>query len=241
MTKLCKDQLIGKLVSLFKETDQSYIDDAVAGAKNELTQEAKRAKRADLEKLFDRQIVTLKTLKDPGCPEQIIEALKNGKEKVLNYAESIAIAEGNLAFAPVITPLYLGYHGIVSMVRHNGKSGYTYLDPTSIEDIEKVPVRLYYHFDIEDGTKYLGKKLEASDKLIRDEKRFRSTAAEIVSIGTHTDVLSRHYMDACGSRYRSDEMPDLYLYDGKPRLDRYYLGHGHGHWGAASCGSRLEL
>lgn len=168
--------------------------------------------------------------------------MKNGKTKVLNHAESITIAEGNLAFAPVITPLYLGYHGIVSMSQHSGKSSYMYLDPASIVDVEKVPVRLYYQFDVEDGTKYLGKKPEVSDELIRDEKRLRSTVAEIISIGTHTDVLSKHYMDAVGSRYKSGRAPDLYLFDDRLKLRwSSSLTYASDHWGAASCGSRLEL
>jgi len=236
--KLCKDQLAEKLVGLFIETDPNNIDEAVAQAKDSLAKKTKQAKRGDLEKLFDSQIATLK---DRGCPEQILEGLKNGKAKVLNHVESITITEGNLAFTPVITPLYFGYHGIVSMVRYNGKSGYTYLDPRQITDVEKVPTGLYYQFDVEDGTKCLGKKPETSDKLIQDEKRLRSTAAEIVSIGIHTDVLSKHYMDAVGSRCESGRAPSLYLYDGKPWLDYSYLGYAVDRWGAASCGSRLEL
>lgn len=237
--KLCKDQLIGKLVSLFKDAGTD-IDEAVKEAKSKLTQEAKKARRGDLEKLFDSQIATLK---DRGCPEQILEVLKNHKAKVLNHAELITIAEGNLAFAPVITPLYLGYHGIVSIVRHNGRSGYAYayLDPRQITDEEKVPVGLYYQFDVEDGTKYLGKKPEVSNKLIQKEKRLRSTTAEIVSIGIHTDVLSKHYMDAVGSRFRSGRAPLLCLRGGRPRLDWRFFGVANVHWGAASCGSRLEL
>lgn len=239
MGSLCKDQLADKLVGLFREAaDQSYIDDAVAQAKRQLETENKRVKLADLEKLFDSQIATLK---DRGCPAQIIEALVNDRAKVLNHAQSINIADGNLPFAPVITPLYLGYHGIVAMVRHNGKSGYTYLDPRQISDEEKVPTGLYYQFDVEDGANRLGKKPEVSDREIRSEKRLRSTAAEVVSIGTHTNVLSKHYMDAVGSHYRSDEVPNLYLSGDGPKLDWHFLGDGDDQWGAASCGSRLEL
>lgn len=194
-------------------------------------------KLIDLEKLLDSQIATLK---DRGCPAQIIEALVNGRAKVLSHAQTLNIADGNLPFAPVITPLYLGYHGIVAMVRHGDKSGYTYLDPTQITDEEKVPAHLYYHFDIEDGAARLGKKPEVSDREIRSEKHLRSTAAEVVSIGTHTNVLSKHYVDAVGSRYESDRVPYLYLSDGRPELCWSYLGF-HGLWGAASCGSRLEL
>lgn len=239
MGSLCKDQLADKLVGLFREAaDQNYIDDAVAKAKRQLETENKRMKLVDLEKLFDSQIATLK---DRGCPAQIIEALVKGRAKVLNHVQSIPIAEGNLAFAPVITPLYLGYHGIVSMVRNGDKSGYTYLDLRQISNEEKVPDGLYYHFDIEDGAARLGKKPEVSDREIRSEKRLRSTAAEVVSIGTHTEVLSKHYMDAVGSRCRSGRVPDLCLDGDRPVLGWNYLVSSIVRWGAASCGSRLEL
>ncbi len=235
---LCKDQLKEKLVALFSDTNPDYIQGAVEAAQNELSRKAKQMKRADMERLFDSQI---ETLKDRGCPEQILEALRNGKQKVLDHAQSITVADGNLPFAPVITPLYLGYHGIVAMVRNNGKSGYTYLDPRQISDEEKVPTGLYYQFDVEDGANCLGKKPEVSDRDIRSEKRLRSTAAEVVSIGTHTNVLSKHNIDAVGSRCKSDEVPHLFLNDGRPELDWNYLVSSNVQWGAASCGSRLEL
>jgi imidazolonepropionase-like amidohydrolase len=235
---LTKEGLTANLVSLFLDTNPDYVDDAVSAAKDQLARKAKQMKRGDLEKLFDSQIATLK---DRGVPEQILEALRNGKTKVLAHAETLTIVEGNLAFAPVILALYLGYHGIVSLVRHGGKQGYTHLDPRKITDEEKVPAGLYYHFDIEDGTVRLGKKPEVSDKEIRAEKRLRSTAAEIVSIGIHTDVLPRHYMDAVGSRCDSGYVPILYLSVGRPELCWVDLDGANDHWGAASCGSRLEL
>ena len=236
--QLCKDQLIGELVTLFQNTNPEYIDGAITAAREQAARNAKQMMRSDLEKLFDSQIVTEKRL---GVPEQIIEMQMNGKMKVLDHAQSSTIADGNLPFAPVISALYLGYHGIVAMVRHNSKQGYTHLDLSRIEDVEKVPGRLYYHFDVEDGTARLGKKPEVSDKEIRAEKRLRSTTAEIVSIGTHTDVLSRHNMDAVGSRCDSGGVPSLDLGDGGPRLGWSDLDGADDHWGAASCGSRLEL
>ena len=235
---LCEDQLKDKLVALFSDTKPEYVQDAVEAAQNELSCKAKQKKRADMEWLFDSHI---QTLKDRGCPSQIIEALVNGRAKVIDHAQTLNIADCNLPFAPVITPLYLGYHGIVAMVRNGDKSGYTYLDPRQIINEEKVPTGLYYHFDIEDGTSRLGKKPEVSDRDIRSEKRLRSVAAEVVSIGTHTNVLSRHYMDAVGSRYGSVGVPYLCLIGDRPKLGWDCLGDGDDRWGAASCGSRLKL
>lgn len=238
MGKLCVDQLASRLVPLFKETDPNNIDEAVRRAKNQQIAEAKQVMRSELAKLFDSQIATLT---ERNVPEQILEILRNSKDKVLDRAESIAIAEGNLPFAPVITPLYLGYHGLVSLVRYKNKQGYTYLDPMQITDIEKVPSGLYYMFDIEDGTAMLGKKPEDADKLIVKQGRLRVVTAEVLSIGAHTDVLSHHFVDAVGSRCNSVGTPDLYLSDSEPKLDWRYLDNANARWGAASCGSRLEF
>ena len=235
MGKLCVDQLASRLVSLFKETDPNNIDEAVRRAKNQQVTEAKQLKRKDLDRLFDSQITTL------NVPEQILEVFRNNKDKVLNHAESTPVAEGNLALAPVITPLYLGYHGLASLVRYKDKQGYVYLDPRQITDIEKVSGGLYYMFDIEDGTAMLGKKPEDADKLIVKQGRLRAVTAEVLSIGVHTDVLSRHYVDAVGSRYVSVRAPNLYLLGGRPGLDWNYLSNASNRWGAASCGSRLVL
>jgi len=231
--KLCKDELIGKLASLFRDAEID-IDEAVKEAKRRVG----LVRLGDFEKLFYSQIATLDVR---NCPGEILEILKSGKPKVLDHVQSITIAEGNLAFAPVVTPLYLGYYGIVHVVRHADKFGGTKLDPQQIIDEEKVPFGLYYQFDIEDGTKYLGKKPEVSDKLIREEKRLRSTVEEIISIGIHTDVLSKHSVGAVGSRYISGRIPLLYLNSFKqPRLYWSYLDCADD-CGAASCGSRLEL
>lgn len=234
----CKDQLAVKLLGLFRDTDSGYIDDAVAQAKRQLETENKQTKQANFKRLFDSQLTTLK---DRGCPSQIIEIFVSGKQKVLDHAQSINMSDGNLPFAPVITPLYLGYHGIMSLVRHNGNSGYTHLDPGQITDEEKVPTGLYYQFDVENGISRLGKMPEVSDQEIRSEKRLRSTAAEVICIGTHTEVLSKQYMDAVGSRYGSGGCPFLFLYDDRPGLGWSGLGGAGNRWGAASCGSRLEL
>jgi len=241
MGKLCVDQLASRLVSLFKETDPNNIDEAVRQAKNQQVTEAKQVKRKDLDRLFDSQITTLK---ERNVPEQILGVFRNNKDKVLNHAESTPVAEGNLALAPVITPLYLGYHGyhgLASLVRYKDKQGYVYIDPRQITDIEKVSSVLYYMFDIEDGTAMRGKNLEDSGKLIVKQGRLHAVTTEVLSIGVHIDVLSRHYVHAVGSRYGSDGTPGLYLDDDGPRLDWGYLAGAGDRWGAASCGSRLGL
>ena len=237
MGKLCTDQLIGKLVALLREADPDKFDEAVKEAKNQLSQEAKKAKREDLEKLFDGQI---QTLKDRECPEQIVEMLQNQRSSVLQKASEISFAEGNIPFLPVIKPAYLGYYGLMSMVRNGDKQGYCYLNPTAITDEIQTPDELYYIYDVEDGEATRGKRPEKAIDIFKKQSRLALTAAEAVNLCIITDVLSRHYVWAPGSRYgRSDRVPDVYLVSGgRPKLNWDYLDGSGDRWGSASCGSR---
>lgn len=233
MDKFCKDQLADKLVPLFEGADN--IDEAVKEAKNRLATRAKQAKREDLESLFDRQI---QTEKDRGTPEAIIKMLQNQRSDVLSKASEMTFAEGHIPFLPVIPKTYVSIYYRMPMVKNGNKIGYTYLDPSELTDIEDVPGKPYYIYDVEDGTAMLGKAPRDAEKLIRKDKRFPLTADEVMSLGIHSDVLSRHYVDAPGSRHESSEVPVLWLLGGKPELDWNFADDADDEWGAGSCGSR---
>jgi len=233
MGKLCKDQLVDKLVPLFKGADN--IDEVVKEAKDRLADDARKVKREDLESLFDRQI---QTEKDRGTPEAIIEMLQNQRSDVLSKAGEMTFNEGHAAFMPVIPKAYVSIYYRMPMVKNGNKIGYTYLDPAELTDIEDVPEKPYYIYDVEDGTAMLGKSPQDAEKLIRKDKRFPLTADEVMSLGIHSDVLSNHYVDATGSRYESSEVPFLWLNDGGPELDWFSADFALGRWGAGSCGSR---
>ena len=192
---------------------------------------------ADHEKLFDSQIVTLKSR---GVPEQIIEALQNQKGTVVEKASKMTIGEGNIPFLSVIKPAYLGYDGLMSMVRNGDKQGYCYLNPTLITDEIQTPDELYYIYDVEDGEATRGKSPEKAIDIFKKQSRLALTAAEAVNLCIITDVLSRHYVWASGSRYDgSNEVPSVSLARGdQPGLSWHYLGGSIVRWGFASCGSR---
>jgi len=237
MEKPCTDQLVGKLVTLLQETDPDKFDDAVVQARNQLTAEQKQAKHTDLEKLFDTQIVILK---DRDVPEQIIELLQSQKNAVVEKASKMTIGDSNIAFLPVIKPVYLGYYGLMSLVRHESKKGFVYLNPAAITDQVETPDVLYYIFDVEDGHATLGKNPEAAEEIIKQQKRSPLTAAEVINLCVVTDVLSRHHVLATGSRWVSaDRAPYVYLEScGRPRLNWAGVGESYDLLGFASCGSR---
>lgn len=235
MSKICKNQLVGKLVSLFRDADTD-IDEAVKEAKNQLTSESKKVKYEDLDKLFDSQI---QTLKDRGCPKQIVELVQNQKGSVLENANEMEIPEGHIPFVPVIPRIYMGVYGLMPMVRNNEKQGYTCLDPNEITDKVETPKKPYFIYDVEDGKKMLGKSPEKAEKLIKEQKRFCLTADEGIAVCVHTNVLSDHYVDCTASRYEdTDKVPNVYLDCDRPGLSWRSFGNSDGRWGSASCRSR---
>ena len=234
-TAQADETLVQKLVTLFRGHAQTEIDNAVMQAKSQLAAETKETRRNNLEKLFDNQIATLK---DRGVPQQILGMLQDQKNTVVTKASNMTIGAGNTPFIPVIKPSYLGYYGLMSLVRNGAKEGYSYLNPALITDKMETPNGLYYIYDVEDGEAMRGKSPEAAEKLLKEQRRSPLTAAEVLALATHTDVLSRHFVDATGSRYGSGDVPFLWLDGGLPGLDYGWADFAISEWGSASCGSR---
>lgn len=209
---VCTDQFIGKLAALLREAD---------------------LERNDREKLFDTQIATLT---DRGVPEQIVEILQNQKGAVLKKASEMAIGDGNIPFLPVIPRSFRSPYDLMAMVRNGGKVGYTYLNPTEIADVVETPSEPYYIYDVEDGSSTHDNFVAEAFK---QQKRSPLTAAEVMALTVHTDVLSKHCVDATGSCYESaGRVPIMVLAGGRPELKWGYVNRSDDHRGSASCGSR---
>jgi len=237
MGKFCKNQkegVVKKITAILNDVPADQVDEVVGLAKTRLDETSKQAEREDLEKLFDRQI---QTLQDRGCPEQIVEILKNQRTQVIEKAREMTFAEGNIPFLPVISGTYLSVYSQMSMVEKGSQVGYSYLKPTLITDVVETPKDPYYIFDVEDGQAMRGKSPLQAEKLIKKQDRRCLTVFEVIALGIHTDVLSGHYVDATGSRFVLDEVPNLCLNGGKAGLDCDCAVSGSGMWGSASCGS----
>lgn len=206
-----------------------------------------------IEQLFENQLAILTKR---GCPASIVEAFDRSKKQILTHALLITVAEGHISFLPVITPCYLGYHGLMAMVRHNNQSGLVECEVDRISDTEEVPARLYYIFDVDDGMEWEGRPPEIAHTLICQNKRLPTTTAEILSVARHTDLLEYHPLNAVGSRYASDRTPMIWLsvmgtdtdwraQSFKSKSDTPGLGWWYSsspsRGGAPSCVSRLEI
>ncbi|MDA2936357.1 DUF5701 family protein [Patescibacteria group bacterium AH-259-L05] len=226
---------VDKLVDLFKTRSHEEINEAVTSAKERLDSESQEKQRETLADLFKAQ---LQTLKDRGCPEAIVSMFENQKSDVLAKAIEMTFGEENTPFLPVIPRTYASIYYQMPMVKNGSKTGYTYLDPAEITDVVETPNKPYYIFDVEDGEAMRRTSPKDAEKRIKKQNRRCLTEVEVIALGVHTDVLSRHYVDAAGSRYESDDVPGLYLSDGQPRLSYDWLVLAHVKWGSASCGSK---
>jgi len=235
---LCKNQkegLVAKLTAFFKGLSGDEIDDVVAETRKLVNAETLEERKDKLTKLFESQLEKLKSL---GCPQAILEAFQKKKDEVVNKASEMAIGEGNIPFLPVIPRGYMGIYALMPMVKHEGKIGYTHLDPNELTDVVETSKNPYYVFDVEDGKAILGKSPRDAEKIIKGQKRSCLIVDEVIAVGVHSEVLSDHYVDASGSRYKSDIVPGLCLLDGRPRLYGNDPGFSCGGWGSGSCGSR---
>jgi hypothetical protein len=231
-----KEELIGKIAILIKGFTDDEIDEVVAEAKEQVNSEILAEKKDKLTELFKSQLEKLKSL---GCPQMILEIFSNKKNEVITKASEMSIGEGNIPFLPVIPRNYLGIHASILMVKYGDKAGYTNLNPNEITDKVKTPKLPYFVLNVEDGKATLGKKVKDATKLIKKQGRLILTDIEVIAIGILTNVLSHHNVDAAGSRYRSNNCPDLHKHGGVPVLGYDGLDTSDGQWGSASCSARV--
>lgn len=237
MKKICKDQLVAKLVPLFRDTDDTDIDEAIKQAKNQLIAKTKDTKREDLNKLFDSQ---MQTLKFRGCPQAILKEFQKKKSEVLNKVIDMEIPKEHIPFIPVIPRSYLGVYGLIAMVNNNEKGGYTYLNPNEITDNIETPKDPYFIYDVEEGKEILGESVKNAEKLIKKQNRFCLIVDEGIAVCVHTNVLSKHYVCCTGSRCRHAGGVLVVCLDDEPSLNWLGLDYLDVRWGTASCCSRSD-
>lgn len=239
MGKMCKDQketLIGKLAALFSGVAADEIDEVVDATKTRLTSEAQETKNRERLDAFDQQV---KTLLDKGYPE----AAGMEKDQFLGYVNPLRdkFEIGDLI---VIPERIVSIPKQMSMVKLNGKTGYTCLNLGVLTQADGVetPNAPYLTRDVENGAAMRNTSPNNCVKQFKKQGRFWFTAEEGIAIVIHKpETLNDHYIDLPGSRYDSDCVPSLWLYDGRPRLDYGRAAYANLEWGSASCGSRIRI
>ena len=225
--------LATELVTLFQgqklETVQQAVKEAMKQVWTELVTDP-------LNELFDTQ---METLKARGCLQSVIDVLVSKKNEVIAKATEIETQDGHIPFIAVVPRTEVDVENLMKMVRNRDREGYNYLNQSDLSNVVDVPNGPYFIFDVEDGKVMLDKSPEKAETLVKKQKRSCLTVDEGISLCIQTKVLSEHYVDCTGSRYRhSDKVPFVDLDDDGPKLDWVDAGHSYDKWGSASCRSR---
>lgn len=128
---------------------------------------------------------------------------------------------------------------LMSLIRVDGKQGISYLESKFFGDGIVLLTPPYLIFDIEDGRKRLDTPPAISQSNIEKENRSPFTLFEGIMHGiVFPEVFASHHIDLCGSRYKSRQIPYLYLGGGEVSLRAHLSDVKHPKWGAPSCGGR---
>jgi hypothetical protein len=200
------DTTVEKLVARIHENHPEGITrDALNATIEELrrrmeTKEDVLTRRKNLELLFDTQIERLQHL---GVPEQIVEELRKHRGRVLHKAMGMTIDDLHIPFVPIIPLRYIGYHGLMSLVRNGEETGYIphAVDISKVEDLIKTPNAPYYIYNAGCSIDMS----ERSETVIREtlETQGRSpfTAVEAICFSIVSSALVQYGVWAFGSYY----------------------------------------
>ena len=200
------------------------------------------AKQAEYSELFESYIDRL-TME--GVPPRIVGMLSHQKAVVIKKALEMTIRDGYIAFLPVIPRSHLTVNTQMAMVEKDGNKGFNYLNPNLISNKVKTWNKPYYIFNVEDGEATRNKSPHDAEKILKNSERSPLTVAETVSLALHTRVLTRHSLDATGSRFSSYGVPSIWFNESIPKLGWVSIGRqmltsssSSPRRGTPSCGSR---
>jgi len=111
-----------------------------------------------------------------------------------------------------------------------------YLYLSRVKDVIETPADDYEIFDIEDGTKMLGKSPDDCDKIFKEQGRRGLTIYEgLALLRDNPNILKDHFIDLPGSRYASGYVPCLGLFGSRPGLGDSFSDSAFSRCGSASC------
>jgi len=207
-----------------------------------INRKTKREKRQDkLDQLFDNQI---ETLRSRNCPSALVKMLMKKRMTVLRKAARMRFPTKNLPFIPVIPQQFMNIHGLMTLVHHKGKAGFTGLHTNNDWNkrkacsIVRTPRTPYYMFDVKSDTLDPTRQIEI-------KRRSCLTEVEVIALAIHTNLLSRYSQVyalgcRCGRRKKLPILiPSLSVEsDDWPEINTFWTHHPDELF-SPSCRSRL--
>ena len=249
-----KAELEQKAVTLAQEAERAF-------SSNDLTQTLEKLRelqrtvgmelienREQFEKFeqeFNRQIENLSKKGFPklaGMDEKKFSTIFEPLKEQLKELSGKQFKEGRIPFVVVPREKLLALEKEIPLVEVDGKKGFTTLNLSELKTADgvEIPESLaYLVVDVENGKAMLGRIPDEAVKQFKKEGRSPLTAEEGVAIILqHPEILKDHYMDLPGSRHGDDKVANLWLNEGKPKLNWNWANNSNAKWGSASCGSR---
>lgn len=188
------------------------------------------------EPVLERQLDTLLIC---GCPENIVDDLRDLVPKVLRIlcAEKFRARPGVIGALPVITFDVLSADHQMEWVKGEDRNGICTLTASKLYDHLSNPGKVHYILGVHDGRSFLNRSMKESLEAIDAEGRRPLTAAGGIALATHSEVLQHHSVDLADSTYGrimeggrviapGADVPVLWITNGRPELyhqpsDRY--------------------
>lgn len=151
----------------------------------------------------------VRILKERGCPDSVVEKLRDQLGSAALGALVLDFPEGHLALLPVIPFSQRGIHDQMHAVYIKDKRGRSVLESEQIADGHTLPDRPYWILDAEIGETAVGfvKNSDEAKKLILSEARLPLVTPEIIALATHTGMVSDHILVAADSWRKFSEQP----------------------------------
>jgi hypothetical protein len=128
---------------------------------------------------------------------------------------------------------------LMDLVTAKGTRGVNFLTLEYCSSTVATPEEPYFMLNIEDGGDNLDVKPSLSEARIFFEGRSPYTIIEgILHAVVFPKVFDSHNMILCGSRYKTDNMPELLLSESGPRLQSSFMDSPHPRFGVPSCSGR---
>lgn len=146
MDRVQKCVISTKLIEILigSRVNEEDLDSIISRVKTHVSSDIHERRKKSLVNLFDLQ---LKRLYELGCPEDIIGALEQKKQRVILNAGYTG--KGNIPFLPVIPKECMGMSSLMAMVKNeSGFEGMFPLDQNKITNAIEVPEEPYYILNV---------------------------------------------------------------------------------------------
>lgn len=248
-----QDTVIASATKFLGRVSLESIDEDLMAIKTQVYRQYKIFTENELRVLVDEQLQKLQRklqvlVEDGniarGKANFIISELRSKQKCAIKRAIKIPIKNDHLPLLPIIPRAILNEALQMNILRgREDGSAFMFRSLERIDDVFEIPPRCYWSVDVDDGKEHFRYLRSPGESVMRlmEKRRFGQTAAEVIALGVHTDVLSEHNLYALYSRDGNGDVPKLISSypDNVPILTSTSISMGNTDCGSPSCADRV--